>query len=373
MGRGPVRKALRLCWQDRKSDGNGANCVMSFAEGLQRFGLLLPQGCPTVVLAGTREEIGLHYQAADTALRQRSGYRLVLATAFAELAELRQCYPHEIVLPLPHPASAELWRRGLDAVLILGPAGLVAGFGQAGLPNGSEVMTPERLAGMLPPLDPPKYSPPRGTFLVDLFGGRRIASLGGLKARLGNPRTIVCLGNGPSSEDPRLADYRDATLFRVNWNWRGRGWMTEPDIVFTADPDLPCFGWRPIVIFPTASTGWPILVRHTMAMRSPRVGYGFLDEFVPPLADVSGLVIPTNGALMIAIAAALAPERIVIAGMDLYQHHEGRYPGDKVALGGYSREHSAEIDLNLIRAALNSFAGEVIILSDNLRAALSAD
>ena len=71
MGRGPVGKALRLCWQDRKSGRNGADGAMNFADELQRFGLLLPPGRPTVVLAGTPEEIGRLYQTVDTALRQR--------------------------------------------------------------------------------------------------------------------------------------------------------------------------------------------------------------------------------------------------------------------------------------------------------------
>ena len=91
--------------------------------------------------------------------------------------------------------------------------------------------------------------------MIDLFGGHRLASLADLKARLGNPCTIICLGNGPSSEDPKLADFGDATLFRVNWNWRGRGWLTTPDVVFTADPDLPGFGRRPVIVFPTAAFG----------------------------------------------------------------------------------------------------------------------
>jgi len=158
----------------------------------------------------------------------------------------------------------------------------------------------------------------------------------------------------------------------VNWNWRGRNWLTAPDMVFTADPDLPGFGRRPVIAFPTAAMGRPILLRHVRAMRPPSAGYVFLDEFDPPVADLSGTMIPTNGALMIAIAAALEPERIVIAGMDLYQHPEGRYPGDTAALGGYSREHSAGIDLSLIRATLGGFGGETIILSDNLRTALAA-
>jgi hypothetical protein len=191
-----------------------------------------------------------------------------------------------------------------------------------------------------------------------------------LTARLGDAGTIVCLGNGPSSEDSRLADFGNALLFRVNWNWRERGWMAAPDVVFTVDPDAPNSKRRPIILFPTAAVGRPILMRHTIAMHPPRAGYGFLDEFVPPLADLSGPTLPTNGALMIAVAAALRPERIVIAGMDLYRHPDGRYPGDTDALDGYSREHSAEIDLSLIRKVLQGFKGETIVLSDNLRAAL---
>ena len=231
-------------------------------------------------------------------------------------------------------------------------------------------MTAETLAQKLPQIGPSKRSSPILAFLINLFGGIPIASLASLKKRLNFPRTIVCLGNGPSSEDPRLADYQDGILFRVNWNWRGRSWMTTPDAVFTADPNIPSFGPRPILVFPTAETGRRILLRHTIAMLPPTAGYVFLDQFVPRPTDLSGAMIPSNGALMVALAAALEPECIVIAGIDLYQHPQGRYPGDAEAIGGYSREHSAEIDLSLIRAALADFAGEKIILSDNLRRAL---
>ncbi|MER9845486.1 hypothetical protein NKJ59_30535 [Mesorhizobium australicum] len=343
---------------------------MSFADQLQRFGLLLPQGRATVVLAGTPDKIGRVYETVDAALRQRPGYRLVLAAAAEDLSELRRRYPHELVLPLPYPAGAGLWRRRLEAILVIGPARLNAQFGKAGVLDSNEPITAGTVATMLPPRDLPARPVSTSTFLIDLLGGSSIASLADLKTRLGNPRTIVCLGNGPSSEDPRLSDHRDAALFRVNWNWRGRGWMTEPAVVFTADPDLPGSGRRPIITFPTAAIGRPILMRHTRAMRPPSAGYIFLDAFDPTLADLSGPMIPTNGALMIAVAAAVGAERIVIAGMDLYQHPHGRYPGDATAFDGYSREHSAEIDLALMRTALGGFKGEKIILSDNLRAAL---
>ena len=105
-------------------------------------------------------------------------------------------------------------------------------------------------------------------------------------------------------------------------------------------------------------------------LRPPARGYAFLDEFDPPPADLSGAVIPTNGALMIAVAAALRPKEIVIAGMDLYRHASGRYPGESGAVDGYAREHSRDVDLGLIRAALAGFDGKIVHLSDNLRKAL---
>lgn len=342
---------------------------MSFADELQRLGLLLPGSRPTVVIAGTADEIDRLYPTADAALRQRPGYRLVVATA--DFGALRERYPHEVVLPLPHSVISRHWRRRLGAVLFIGPVGLV-GEGPAGFLDSNQSITPGLLMARLPPLDLPNLPSSNSTFLIDLFGGRRITSLGDLAEWLGKPRTIVCLGNGPSSEDQRLAAFGDAALFRVNWNWRGRNWLTGPDVVFTADPDLPGIGRRPVIVFPTAAVGRPILLRHTRVMRPPSAGYVFLDTFDPPPADLFGPLTPTNGALMITIAAALKPERIVIAGMDLYQHPDGRYPGDAAALDGYSREHSAAIDLSLIRAALGGFAGETIILSDNLRAALAA-
>jgi hypothetical protein len=204
------------------------------------------------------------------------------------------------------------------------------------------------------------------------FDALRITTLDELRARLAPRQTTLCLGNGPSSEDKRLAGVDGASLFRVNWIWAERDWLDAPDLVFTGDPDLVRLKKQCVVAFPTRAIGEPILHDHAARGYLPEAGFAFLDRFTPSLADLSGPQIPTNGALMIALAAALQPRRIVIAGIDLYRHPQGKYPGALDEPEGYASQHSAEIDLDLIGSALASFKGKTEILSDNLREALAA-
>lgn len=334
-------------------------------QSMQRFGWLLPvPGRPTVLLAGTLAQIDSLYPAVDAALRRRPGYRLVLAAPPGDVAALRSRYTHETVLDLPRRMSERRWRHALDVRLVIGP--------------GCSPMALDDLAAVQSQLE--KLPPPvlaasatdTGTRLVDRLGGRRLGSIDALRQSLGTPHTVICLGNGPSSEDARLAQFRPATLFRVNWTWRHRGILSKPDAVFTADPDLPPLRNRAVIVFPTAVAGAQILIRQAMAARIPRAGYMFLDELEPPPCDLRGAIIPTNGALMVAMAVALEPARIVIAGMDMYRHPQGRYPGAGAAIDGYAREHSPGLDLMLVGSALRQFKGEIINLSDNLRAALDA-
>ena len=189
---------------------------------------------------------------------------------------------------------------------------------------------------------------------VRLAAGAPIASVEELSHRLGAPQSILCLGNGPSSESREVAAVTADRLFRVNWIWRPRGVLAEPDMVFTADPDLPPRRTPPIVAVPSRAAGLPILARHCLFLRPPHAGYVFCDELLEALGAEGGAA-PTNGAIMIAMAAALRPERLVIAGMDLYEHPAGRYPGDEVAADGYARQHSRNADIALIRAALAPF------------------
>lgn len=197
-----------------------------------------------------------------------------------------------------------------------------------------------------------------------------IETLDGLKRRLAPRDTILCLGNGPSSEDPRLLAEADATLFRVNWIWAERSWLDAPDLVLTGDPDLVRLDRQPVIVFPNRETGEPVLQDHLSRGCLPDAGFVLLDRFTPMLADLSGPQIPTNGALMVALAVALRPKRIVIAGIDLYRHPRGKYPGAPDEPVGYTSQHSVEIDLDLIGRALGAFEGETIILSENLHDAL---
>ncbi|MBL8582403.1 MAG: hypothetical protein JNL61_09275 [Rhizobiaceae bacterium] len=332
---------------------------IGLGEQLRRGGFFLPAPRhPTVVLAGKVDEIAVLYGGVDAALRRRPGYRLVLAVQPADIQQVRRRYTHEMVLAEPFRAARERWSRGLDVRAVVGR-----------LPIADGVPSPAAVLERLPPVAEIP-APGRESLLFGLIRRWRIGTLAELRRRLGAPHTIVCLGNGPSSEDKRLAGFGGAALFRVNWNYLRRDPTAIPDAVFTADPDLPPRGRRPMLVFPTTAAGRPILERHAMRFRWPASGFVFLDDLDPPPADLSGPLIPTNGALMIAVAAALGPQRMVIAGIDLYRHAAGRYPGEANAVDGYARGHSLDVDLALIRSALAGFGGEVVNLSDNLRFAL---
>lgn len=189
--------------------------------------------------------------------------------------------------------------------------------------------------------------------------------------RLGRPQSILCLGNGPSSEDPALNDAFYDCLFRVNWVWQARAVMTRPQIVFTADPDLPPPQSDAILAFPTRSDAHRILHRYRRAGRLRGQAYFVVPELESPLTGRSWPLRPTNGALMIAAAAQLQPRRLVIAGIDLYQHPAGKYPGEVAEANDYDAIHSRDNDLEAIALALAVFPGEVLVIGDQLRAALA--
>src|ERR1700754_5069062 len=71
------------------------------------------------------------------------------------------------------------------------------------------------------------------------LGARCVDDWDTLRRHLGNPQSILCLGNGPSSESPAVSDVRCDRLFRVNWIWRDRTEHASPHVVFTADLDPP--------------------------------------------------------------------------------------------------------------------------------------
>ena len=73
---------------------------------------------------------------------------------------------------------------------------------------------------------------------------------------------------------------------------------------------------------------------------------------------------------MIVSAAALNPRQLIIAGMDLYRHPDGRYPGDLLSSNLYSRVHHPDTELEIIKCALKKYRGDLRIIGDPLREAL---
>jgi 3-deoxy-D-manno-octulosonic-acid transferase len=199
---------------------------------------------------------------------------------------------------------------------------------------------------------------------------KRVDSWKELSTSLGNPRSVLCLGNGPSSEDPRVAGFQHDCLIRVNWRWKTRGFLTNPQIVFVGDPATvhrvhdTVFGiWNTPLEF-------GILLRHLITHGPMAMNYFTMDRISPIVRDHTWPARPTNGALMIAAGAALAPDRLIIAGIDLYLHPDGRYPGDLLSNNQYAAAHSRDTDLAIIRSSLAQYRGELVIISDLLRKAL---
>ena len=200
---------------------------------------------------------------------------------------------------------------------------------------------------------------------------RRIDDWEGLRERLGRPRAVLCLGNGPSSKDPRLATQTHDCLMRVNWQWRNQGLLTRPQVVFVGDAATihktpPC-----LYGFWNRSIESAMLLRHLVTRGPGRMEYITLERLSPLIGGRTWPARPTNGALMIVTAAGLAPELLIISGMDLFQHPEGRYPWDRLSRNEYARAHSRQVELALIDLALCDYQGEVVILSDILRESLA--
>jgi 3-deoxy-D-manno-octulosonic-acid transferase-like protein len=202
---------------------------------------------------------------------------------------------------------------------------------------------------------------------------RRLNNWEALRKRLQCPNTILCLGNGPSSEDPRLFDINYDALLRVNHRWLERGMLAEPDMVFVGSP-LTTARIRSCVFgFRTIAWESEMMLRHLLLDRSVRRLEYFTYERVSPfLNDGAWPCAPTNGAVMVATAVGLQPRRLILAGIDLFHDARGRYPGDTLGENDYPQMHSRNVDVEILARVLADYHGETVILNEPLREALSA-
>ncbi len=365
----------------------------------RRAGLMLPalQRCLWVI-APSATEIERAYAALDGALARRPGYLLVLSTpAGGGIESLAERYEREIVLPLPYRWALRRFVLTLGAKLVVllglnGPwrANMLRTLQACGLTVATfdepERLTAETLAAFLPPIADNRHlreslrrprrlarfvRGPIGRRAVEAFTAQRIESWDELRHLLGRPRTIVCLGNGPSSEDPALAGIGYDALFRVNWRWRERGFLASPQLVFVGDPRTPNRLSTGIFAFRSREDANYVLLRQCLSLRLPRFRFLVFDDLPSPVAESSLPARPTNGAIMIAAAVALHPQHLVIAGVDLYQHPLGRYPGGTRVADGYNRVHDRSAEIGFIGAALQRHSGQLSILSPTLNAALA--
>jgi hypothetical protein len=197
---------------------------------------------------------------------------------------------------------------------------------------------------------------------------RRYGGLEELRVRLAAPKSIMCLGNGPSSEDATLATMQADALFRVNHSWADRNFLVSPDVVFTGGK--PTFRAISGAIFGVLT---PEAERNLLLLRSYNPLRGRLEFF--NVNDVTQSIKqfdwahlrPTNGVSMLATAIALNPEKLIVAGIDLFQHPEGSYPGNNMSANAYSPGHSRDTELKFILKLLSSYSGEVVIVGDVLR------
>lgn len=202
----------------------------------------------------------------------------------------------------------------------------------------------------------------------------RIATLDDLAARLRHPRTILCLGNGPSSEDPRLRSIAYDALFRVNHLWQERGFLTDPDVVFTGTTDTVRRIGRAIVGAGAINREGRLLLAGLTRCPFRRFRFFTVERLNILVPQASwGDAVPTNGALMLATAVALCPERIVVAGMDLFRHRGGAYPGDTSTPNAYTARHEADLEERVLLETLRAYRGEVVIIGEILRALWEAD
>jgi hypothetical protein len=208
--------------------------------------------------------------------------------------------------------------------------------------------------------------------LAEHWAAGRIDDGDRLRARLGHPETILCLGNGPSSEDPAVLACRYDALFRVNHVWQERGVLSDPDVVFVGTPDTMRRVRGCLYGFSTRRKEAAMLLRRLWTCGPGPLEYVTVERLCA-LADEGRWPVPlTTGAYMVLAAAALRPRRLVVAGLDLYAHPDGRYSGDRHAHNGYAPDHDRDTEVEAIAAALRAFPNERIVIGDVLRGALAA-
>ena len=204
------------------------------------------------------------------------------------------------------------------------------------------------------------------------FKFREYTTVDALREALASPATVLCLGNGPSSQHPGLGAVTYDRLFRVNSSWMQRNTFLQPDLVFTGQRETvallrPACGF----VFGKIESEEKVLGQLLGSWR--RLRYATAERLGVFETGSDGKAAPTNGALMIATAVALGPQRLVVAGIDLFSDPAGAYPGDVVTENAYALGHEAAFERAFIIAALRRHKGELVVFGEPLRKVLEGE
>lgn len=193
----------------------------------------------------------------------------------------------------------------------------------------------------------------------------KMSSIDVLRERLGNPNAILCLGNGPTASNSALQALTYTTLFRVNHQWLSEGYLAKPDMVFAGvKRSMRKLGSVPLGVA-NARKEIALIACRVFEPWHGKVSYTVVDEIagdILPQAEDSQ-VRPTTGAYMIATAVALKPERLIIAGIDMFHHPDGAYSGTGQVINAYTPSHSRETDAAFISMCLEVYEGELVSYS----------
>jgi hypothetical protein len=204
----------------------------------------------------------------------------------------------------------------------------------------------------------------RVTFRLYAKRLHKLTSFAEINASLGNPESILCLGNGPSSEDARLSILEHDAIFRVNHRWLDRGLFTAADAIFTGALDSVLhFGKDALYIFIENERSMRIIRKAKKKIQ--RLSFTNAEDLGFPVEEFYPYQ-PTNGLIMIYVAVNLRPDKLIIAGIDLYRDPRGCYPGETSTPNVYTSGHDEDRELDLMLCLLASYQGNLTIIGDGL-------
>ncbi|MGI9484024.1 MAG: hypothetical protein ACR2OR_16875 [Hyphomicrobiales bacterium] len=188
-----------------------------------------------------------------------------------------------------------------------------------------------------------------------------------LAVKLGNPQTILCLGNGPSSKDPRLKSETYDAVLRANHTWLGQSDFTNLALVFTGLRSAMRKLKGPVIGVASEASEKMLLAQRGIYHATGPLDY-FVFEKLTGVCEFPADPVkrPTSGAYLLAAAVAMQPGKLVIAGMDMFAESESVGAGPSGAQNGYTPAHGFDYDLKCILAALEEFNGELDIVSEAL-------